>query len=64
MLAMIGFIVLILIGMALSVLAGIIIYGTALFGGKAYETLIPLALAGFVFWLAFHYAPFHITFTQ
>lgn len=63
MLAIIGFIVLVLIGAFLLVWTGAMWFGSAIFGGKAYEIIVPLVLSVAVLWLAFHFAPFTITFT-
>lgn len=58
--AIIGFIVLVCIGLFLGWVAIMTLFAGSMFGGSGAEALIPAILAGLVFWAAFHFAPFTI----
>jgi hypothetical protein len=60
--AIIGFVVLVLIGLWLVAIAGTIFFGSKMFGGTGAEAFVPAIFAGLIFWAAFHFAPFTITF--
>jgi hypothetical protein len=62
MLALIGFIVLVCLGIYLLFVAGFLCV-SSLFGFGKSEFLLPAAVAVLVFWLAFHFAPFTVHFT-
>jgi hypothetical protein len=62
MLAFIGFIVLVCLGIFLLFVAGCWCVA-ALFGFGKSEFMVPVILAGLVFLLAFHFAPFTVHFT-
>jgi hypothetical protein len=60
--AIIGFIFLMFLGLGLVAIAGTIFFGSAMFGGTGVEAVVPAIFAGLIFWAAFHFAPFTITF--
>lgn len=62
-LAIIGFTVLMLLGIWLLVVAGAVLMGSAFFGGNGVESVIPFVEAALVIWFACHIAPFTINFS-
>jgi hypothetical protein len=60
--AIIGFIFLMFLGLWFVAIAGTIFFGSAMFGGTGAEAILPAILAGLVFWVACHWAPFTIAF--
>jgi hypothetical protein len=60
--AIIGFVVLVLLGLYLLAIMGAVFFGSAMFGGSGAEAILPGLLAGLVLWAAVHFAPFTITF--